>query len=96
MAGLWFPAPVTRASGKTIGIYFRWAVCTRARKAITAFAYKARTQIASTLTGTPPRMGRPRMSARGLSFGLTHPHPQPFTGDRGRLPRLVTDAGERW
>jgi len=35
-------APVTRASGKTTGTYFRWAVNTRARKAITSFAHNAR------------------------------------------------------
>src|SRR5215472_10600951 len=37
-------APVTRASGKTTGVYFRWAANTRARKAITAFAHNARMQ----------------------------------------------------
>jgi transposase len=37
-------APVTKASGKTTGVYFRWAANTRARKAITAFAHNARIQ----------------------------------------------------
>ena len=37
-------APVTRASGKTSGVYFRWAANTRARKAITSFAHNARLQ----------------------------------------------------
>ena len=37
-------APVTKASGKTTGVYFRWAANTRARKAITAFAHNARMQ----------------------------------------------------
>jgi transposase len=37
-------APVTKASGKTSGVYFRWAANTRARKAITAFAHNARMQ----------------------------------------------------
>jgi len=37
-------APVTRASGKTSGVYFRWAANTRARKAITSFAHNARMQ----------------------------------------------------
>jgi Transposase IS116/IS110/IS902 family len=37
-------APVTRASGKTKGVYFRWAANTRARKAITSFAHNARLQ----------------------------------------------------
>jgi transposase len=37
-------APVTRASGKTAGVYFRWAASTRARKAITAFAHNSRMQ----------------------------------------------------
>jgi transposase len=37
-------APVTRASGKTTGVYFRWAANTRARKAITSFAHNARMQ----------------------------------------------------
>jgi Transposase IS116/IS110/IS902 family len=35
-------APVTRASGQTRGVYFRWAANTRARKAITSFAHNAR------------------------------------------------------
>jgi transposase len=33
-------APVPKASGKTTGVYFRWAANSRARKAITAFAHK--------------------------------------------------------
>jgi transposase len=37
-------APVTKASGGTTGVYFRWAANTRARKAITAFAHNARMQ----------------------------------------------------
>jgi transposase len=37
-------APVTRASGKTTGVYFRWAANARARKAITSFAHNARMQ----------------------------------------------------
>jgi hypothetical protein len=37
-------APVTKASGKTTGVYFRWAANTRARKAITSFAHNARMQ----------------------------------------------------
>jgi transposase len=37
-------APVTKASGQTKGVYFRWAVNTRARKAITSFAHNARLQ----------------------------------------------------
>jgi transposase len=37
-------APVTRASGKTTGVYFRWAANTRARKATTAFAHNSRMQ----------------------------------------------------
>jgi transposase len=37
-------APVTKASGKTTGVYFRWAANSRARKAITAFAHNARQQ----------------------------------------------------
>jgi transposase len=37
-------APVTKASGKTRGVYFRWASNTRARTAITAFAHNARMQ----------------------------------------------------
>ena len=36
--------PVTKSSGKTTGVYFRWAANTRARKAITAFAHNARRQ----------------------------------------------------
>ena len=37
-------APVTRSSGETRGVYFRWAANTRARKAITSFAHNARMQ----------------------------------------------------
>ena len=37
-------APVTRASGKTSGVYFRWAANPRARTALTAFAHNARMQ----------------------------------------------------
>jgi transposase len=36
--------PVTKASGKTTGVYFRRAANTRARKAITAFAHNSRMQ----------------------------------------------------
>ena len=36
--------PVTKASGKTSGVYFRWAANTRARKAITAFTHNSRRQ----------------------------------------------------
>jgi transposase len=36
--------PITKASGKTTGVYFRWAANTRARKAITAFAHNSRRQ----------------------------------------------------
>ncbi|MGH3994761.1 MAG: transposase, partial [Pseudonocardiaceae bacterium] len=36
--------PVTKSSGKTTGVYFRWATNTRARKAITAFAHNSRMQ----------------------------------------------------
>jgi transposase len=37
-------APVTKASGKSTGVYFRWAANTRARKATTSFAHNARMQ----------------------------------------------------
>jgi transposase len=37
-------APVTKASGKTTGVYFRSAANKRARKAITAFAHNSRMQ----------------------------------------------------
>jgi len=36
--------PVTKSSGKTTGVYFRWAANTRGRKAITAFAHNSRRQ----------------------------------------------------
>jgi hypothetical protein len=35
-------APVTKASGKTSGVYFRWAANRGARKALTAFAHNSR------------------------------------------------------
>jgi transposase len=47
-------APVTRASGKTAGVYFRWAASTRARKAITAFAHNARMHHPGRHSSTPP------------------------------------------
>ena len=37
-------APVTKASGKTTAVYFRFAANKRARKAITAFAHNSRMQ----------------------------------------------------
>lgn len=37
-------APVTKASGKTSGVYFRWTANTRARTALTAFAHNSRMQ----------------------------------------------------
>jgi transposase len=37
-------APVTKASGKTSGVYFRWTVNSRARTALTAFAHNSRMQ----------------------------------------------------
>jgi transposase len=71
-------APVTRASGKTTSVYFRWAASTRARKAITAFALNARMQSpwaapalrrrprpapAGRATPTPPALSLPPGSA---------------------------------
>jgi transposase len=57
-------APVTKASGKTTGVYFRWAANTRARKAITAFAHNARMQ--------SPWAGRLYADARAR--GKRNPH----------------------
>jgi transposase len=57
-------APVTKASGKTTGVYFRWAANTRARKAITAFAHNARMQ--------SPWAGRLYANARDR--GKRNPH----------------------
>lgn len=37
-------APVTKASGKSTGVYFRWAANRRARKALIAFAHNSRLQ----------------------------------------------------
>jgi transposase len=37
-------APVTRSSGKSTGVYFRWAANRRARKSLTAFAHNSRFQ----------------------------------------------------
>jgi hypothetical protein len=33
---------------------------------------------------------------RGLSFGLIHPRPPPFTGVRVFVFAQATDGGERW
>ena len=57
-------APVTRASGKTSGVYFRWAANRRARKALTAFAHNARLQ--------SPWAGRLYADARAR--GKRNPH----------------------
>jgi transposase len=57
-------APVTRASGKTSGVYFRWAANRRARKALTAFAHNARMQ--------SPWAGRLYADARAR--GKRNPH----------------------
>jgi transposase len=57
-------APVTRASGKTSGVYFRWAANRRARKALTAFAHNARMQ--------SPWAGR--LSADARARGKRNPH----------------------
>jgi hypothetical protein len=57
-------APVTKASGKTTGVYFRWAANTRARKAVTAFAHNARLQ--------SPWAGRLYANARAR--GKRNPH----------------------
>ena len=57
-------APVTKASGKTSGVYFRWAANRRARKALTAFAHNARMQ--------SPWAGRLYADARAR--GKRNPH----------------------
>ena len=57
-------APVTRASGKTSGVYFRWAANPRARTALTAFAHNARLQ--------SPWAGRLYADARAR--GKRNPH----------------------
>lgn len=57
-------APVTKASGKTTGVYFRWAANTRARKAVTAYAHNARLQ--------SPWAGRLYADARAR--GKRNPH----------------------
>jgi transposase len=54
-------APVTRASGKTTGVYFRWAANTRARKAITSFAHNAQCSHPGPVSSTP----RPEHAANG-------------------------------
>jgi transposase len=56
--------PVTRASGKTSGVYFRWAANPRARTALTAFAHNARMQ--------SPWAGRLYADARAR--GKRNPH----------------------
>ena len=55
---------MTRASGKTSGVYFRWAANRRARKALTAFAHNARMQ--------SPWAGRLYADARAR--GKPNPH----------------------
>jgi hypothetical protein len=60
-------APVTRASGKTSGVYFRWAANPRARTALTAFAHNARMQ--SAWAG--------RLYADARARGKRNPHATP-------------------
>jgi transposase len=57
-------APVTKASGKTCGVYFRWAANRRARKALTAFAHNSR--LASPWAG--------RLDADARARGKRNPH----------------------
>jgi transposase len=57
-------APVTKASGKTSGVYFRWAANRRARKALTAFAHNSR--LASPWAG--------RLYADARARGKRNPH----------------------
>ena len=57
-------APVTKASGKTSGVYFRWAANRRARKALTAFAHNSR--LASPWAG--------RLYADARAHGKRNPH----------------------
>ena len=57
-------APVTKASGKTSGVYFRWAANRRARKALTAFAHNSR--LASPWAG--------RLYANARARGKRNPH----------------------
>jgi transposase len=57
-------APVTKASGKTSGVYFRWAANRRARKALTAFAHNSR--FASPWAG--------RLYADARARGKRNPH----------------------
>jgi hypothetical protein len=57
-------APVTKACGKTSGVYFRWAANRRARKALTAFAHNSR--LASPWAG--------RLYADARARGKRNPH----------------------
>jgi hypothetical protein len=57
---------VTKASGKTSGVYFRWAANRRARKALTAFTHNSR--LAS------PWAGRLYADARARARGKRNPH----------------------
>jgi Transposase IS116/IS110/IS902 family len=70
-------APVTKASGKTGGVYFRWAANRRARKP-TAFAHNSR--LASLWAGRLYADAR----ARGKHNPPRHPH---------RRPRLLRSSG---
>lgn len=68
-------APVTKASGKTTGVYFRSAANKRARKAITAFAHNSRCSHAGQPRSTP--MPGPEANAtptRSASSPAPGPH----------------------
>ncbi len=83
-------APVTRASGKTNGVYFRWAANTRARKAMTSFAHNSRAQ--------SPWAPAPLLQALPRAPGLPMPaprRPRPSLGnqDQGSPRRGLTNIG---
>jgi transposase len=82
-------APVTRSSGQTRGVYFRWAANTRARKAITSFAHNARMQddwaAALYADARARRLGRRALRRRPgtrKTQPARHPHRRPRLAPR--------------
>jgi transposase len=100
-------APVTKASGKTSGVYFRWAANRRARKALTTFAHNSR--LASPWAGrlyadarargkrnpTPPASSPvPGSGSSGPAGNTPPPTTPPCTPPLSELPPAQLDSGD--
>jgi transposase len=100
-------APVTKASGKTSGVYFRWAANRRARKALTALAHNSRLASpwagrlyadaapAASATHTPPAsLPVPGSGSSGPAGGKPPPTTPPCTPPLFELQLSQLDSGD--